>query len=451
MRVIKLNPEDLSETGDSYGDYDSLAWNEKYQEYGDFQLRSYDVEGALEFFTTDTFVGIPNSHTAMRVDRVELELSESGTQMVTVSGKGVESIFEFRPALWSIVGTGDSFRTDHMFGDDRETNPEYFLDPATIASEIYERVNEQSYGYPKRFGHLRLPFHNDIVSLLPEDPDFTSEKIPSYTFGGGSVWEAFSDLMEIGQFHLTVIRPGGFPGWPEGPRLMGYKPKRAMSQDDSLGKDSYPMTLSAVRNDYLAGKQGESSEAPNIRFRSHEDGVMETWVGEAKPKGLHARVGYDEVSIGKMTEYNFRLEETTKFLMPFAQTLLDRETFSLTTDGVFPMDPKTYGIPVSEVLTPNFYYLGDVLTIEFPWGDTVDVRVVEFIRTYDSGGAKEYPSFKPVLYSNQDLSRVIGDPEPIQYINDRIRKNIIAELEKGVYSKDLIDAFRNYVMHRDWL
>lgn len=450
MRVMKLDPKDLRETGESYGDFDSLAWNEKYQSYGDFQLRTYDVDGALEFFTTESFVAIPNSHTAMRVDRVEIELSESGTQMVTVSGKGVESIFEFRPALWSVVGTGDSFRTDHMFGDDRETNPEYFLDPATIASEIYERVNTESYGYPSRLGHLRLPFKNWLKTGHKKTDGFSGDKIPSYTFGGGTVWDAFSDLMEIGHFHITVVRPGYYFQMFDSPCILAYPPTRAMSLDEALAHDPYPMTLSAVRNDYLAGKQGDSSDAPNIRFRSHEDGVMETWVGEKKPKGLLARVGYDEVSIDKLTEYNFRLEETKKFLMPFAQTLLDGKTFSLTTDGEFPMDPKVYNLPM-DGMEHNTYYLGDVVTIEFPWGDTVDVRVVEFIRTYDSSGAKEYPSFQPVLYSNQDLSKVIGDPEPIHYINDRIRKNIISELEKGVYSKDLIDAFRNYVMHRDWL
>lgn len=453
MIILKLDPETLEETGELYGDYDSLAWNEKWQSYGDCQIRSYDIGGALRFFELDTFIAIPTSHVVMRVEKVDLELSESGTQMVTVSGKGVEAIFEHRPGLWSIVATTDDFRKDHEFGDDLETTPEYFLDPQTIASKIYQRTNEESYGHPARLGYLKLPFRDHLDQKFPEG-QFTGERIPYYKFGSDSVWTAFDELMELGQFHITVARPGSpyhsrlkTPADGDKPILTSYLPKRALS--DGVKGSKVDMSLSAIRNDYIACKQGASADSPNIKFRSHEDGVMETWAndGAQKPSGLKARVGYEEVSIEKLDEYNFRREETVYFLMPFAKALQDGRTFSLTTDGVFPMDPKDFS-PIDE---PGKYYLGDIVTIEFPWGDTVDVRVVEFVRTYDSGGQKEYPTFEPVLYTNKDLSKSIGDPEPVHYMSERIRDNVIAELKEGIYSDDLLEAFKNYKMHPDWL
>lgn len=407
MELLRLNPITHLEEA-RYNKYESLAWNERWQAPGDFQMRSYDISGTLSFLKLGTLVSVPDTHTFAIVNKIDYTLSEDGTIMVSVSGNLVDAIFKHRPAMWMIAATTEPFRKDHEEGDELEFDPRFFLEPSKLALILLKQIDVIHYERPE-LAYLKLPFKYVKIPTPPRK--FSEEKIPYYKYDGGDVLSNLTEFMELGNFGITPIRPGsyGFDDWSKGAEALRVSEKWPESYNNnrpSLIGFYYPdykadkIIFSSAFDDYIGATNTISTDTPNLMFRSYEDGVMESRIGEVRPEGLHARVGYEEIAIEKEEQWTWDRQLSTDMIYPFAKANLDANSFSLETNGYHPYRSKKFGLrPFDE----NYYYLGDVVRIDFPWRAGYDVVVNEFIRTADSSGYREYPTFKPFVTTEHFL------------------------------------------------
>lgn len=438
MELIRLNKQTHIEES-RYENYESLAWNEKFEGGADFQMRSYNVEEVLNFLQLGTLVTIPDSTCVAKVDEISYDLANDGTRMINVMGNSVDSIFKHRPARWEIAAMTNPDRVawpEHGdWGDALETNPAYFLKPTDMLYKIVRRIDVQNYGKPS-LSNLRLPFKYTLVK--PENGRIREETIPSYTWDGGDVDGVIRELQGFGQFGVTTIRPGSHNYDVYMRQAVDYA--RANNWEESYFTESRPtlvvmyfpdykadrIVFSSTFDDYI-GAQNTITLSPNVQFRSTEDGVMETRIGDVRPQGLDARVTYDEKSVEKVSLYE-EIELIKKFDMirKFAEENLNANKFSLDMDGYHPYREKKFGLRPDD---DNYYYLGDVVRVDFPWRAGYDVIVDEFVRTADSSGYREYPTFKPFVTT----------------------ANFIEDSPRDIHSMAFRTAMQYLESHPDWL
>ena len=408
MELIRLNETTHIEEA-RYENYESLAWNEKYPSGGDFQLRSYNVEEVLSFLKFGTLVTVPDSTMVAMVQEITYELSDDGTRMVNVSGNSIDFIFKYRPARWYISAMTDPDRvegpTEGEYGDPLETEPKYFIWPSDMVYNLVQRIDVDYYGR-EELKHLKLPFRYTMIK--PKNGLIKEEPIPSYELDGGDAMSSIDGLQEFGQFGVTTIRPGSH-NYDVYMRQALERGRAEKWGDDYLKNDSRPtlfamympnymsksISFSSMYDDYVGATNTVSIDTPNILFRSTEDGVLETRIGEVPSSGLNARIKYEEKAVEKITLYQ-DVTKIQRFDMAkgFAKENLDANKFSLDMDGYHPFHDKKFGLRPDD---DNYYYLGDVVRIDFPWRSGYDVVVSEFVRTADSSGYKEYPTFTPFL------------------------------------------------------
>ena len=398
MELIRLDPKDHVEDK-RYTSFESLAWNEKWQEPSDFQMRTYDIEGATKFLKIGTLVTVPDTHTFCTVDAMEYSVDHTGNVILNVTGKSPDNIYKFRPAMWRIVASTNPDRKDVEFGDPLELNVNRYYKPSDLFMELVEVIDIKNYQNPE-LKYLQLPFQ--YARIPTPVRKITEELIPYYKFDGGDALSSMTELMDFGRFGITPIRPGSGPHfvatqyakhlasnrkWPEGydssrPSVMGlYFP------DYKADK----IVFSHVYDDYIGTSEKIGSDVANIKFRSHEDGVIDTFIGNDRPSGLNAKVSYEEIQIKKSDQWHWDRQITTDVTYPFAKEYQNASSFRLEMDGNHPYRPKHFGL---EPFADDYYYLGDVVRIEFPWGTSYDAVVKEFVRTADSSGYKEYPTFE---------------------------------------------------------
>lgn len=405
MELIRLNKKThIEEAG--YTGFDSLAWNERYQEHGDFQMITYDIEGTHKFIQLGDLVTVPDSETFAIVEDFSYDLDEEGTLMLTVSGTTATVIFDFRPALAEFAATTSPDRFIEEFGDPLETNKEYFQTPSTVLGKFLSIIDGSLIRHRKGTEHLKLPFN---YSVMPRSKTIHEERVPSFAVDeGGPAWGVIHNLMELGRFHFTIVRPGS-ASYSEAllgiatlhkevheETLRASEHLKLIKQYPSVGTMFFPeykakdISFSAAYDDYQSANNHQTINVDNVRFRAYEDGVLSSTIGEGTPQGIDARLTWEEVNIGKASQWEWDKAITFGFTHPFATDHVLATTYSLGTNGVYPYRHKEFTTLPGE----GRYYLGDVVRLEFPWGSGYDVIVEEFIRTADSSGYREYPTFK---------------------------------------------------------
>lgn len=76
--------------------YQSFIWTDKYQSYGDFELYSPPTPELVANVQKDYYVWLRNSDRAMIVDTISLDTDLENGDMVTITGKSLESILNRR-------------------------------------------------------------------------------------------------------------------------------------------------------------------------------------------------------------------------------------------------------------------------------------------------------------------------------------------------------------------
>lgn len=429
MELIRLDPVDHVEDK-RYTSYESLAWNERWQEPADFQMRTYDIEGAREFLRIGTLVTVPDTHTFCTVDSMEYSVDHTGNVILNVTGKSPDNIYKFRPALWHIVASTNPDRKDIEYGDPLETNPKYYQTPSDLVMELVQRIDIEHYKNP-HLKYLQLPF---LYAKIPTPPrNITEERIPYYKFDGGDALNVLTELMDFGRFGITPIRPGSEPHYVASQAALTLASAKKWILGDPSSRPSvmglyFPdykadkIVFSHVYDDYIGVSEKVGSDTANIKFRSYEDGVIDTYIGDERPSGLAAKVAYEEISIKKAEQWHWDRQISTDMTYPFAKDWQNASSFRLEMDGNHPYRPKNFGLkPFDETA----YYLGDVVRIEFPWGSSYDAVVKEFVRTADSGGYKEYPTFENFVTTDNfvDTTNPISSMAYETAVRNRVDRN----------------------------
>lgn len=103
--------------------FSSMLWTERYNAYGDFELHIPTTAASKAQYKSGVRVGRQGSQYVMVVDTITDAVDDDGNQMLTVTGKSLENIFNGRVAMptmdnlvtnptWVLVGTpGDVMRT----------------------------------------------------------------------------------------------------------------------------------------------------------------------------------------------------------------------------------------------------------------------------------------------------------------------------------------------------
>jgi hypothetical protein len=79
--------------------WESLIWTLRYQEPGEFELKTAFIEETIADLPLGSFVAINEGDEIMMVENYEINQGEDGKDILTVSGRSVMSFLEYRTAL----------------------------------------------------------------------------------------------------------------------------------------------------------------------------------------------------------------------------------------------------------------------------------------------------------------------------------------------------------------
>lgn len=373
----------------------SLAWNVKWPKGGDFQMRSYSVELAIEYFKKGEVVGIDQDDTVMQITEVSQSLDGNGSQYVEVRGESPLSIFDYRPAVREILSSV-SYEAEYpdgwVYGDKLENTADVV--PLQVAKELVHISDVNTYGR-NELSYLSLPFTYVDTTARPVTDGrspYPGDRFQYYEVSG-TIGAALDELCDKGEFGMVVMRPNPLRNWytPTAARPLGvffYKPiKDAYNQrstfsylfDDIISSSS---TYRLIDNVYIESREDYVAIVSNAQESYNPS-------QRTQPEGLTARVVYETNDIEGLDGYAYDSVDTE--LADKASSgeagLLD---ISAETNGKFPFNEKNFFFNGQR----KDYYLGDSVMVRTK-GMALDtyVRVTSFIRTQDMNGYREYPEF----------------------------------------------------------
>lgn len=380
-----------------YSNFSTLAWNLRYKDVGDFQLRTYDVADAEQTFYLGMIVGITRDASVMQVQNIATSRDSTGNIVVEVTGKTPDSVFEHRPAVKKLVSQNDLRGLPWQYGNVNESVP---IDSYTVLKDLFRTVDITTYGSTNE-SHLRLPFDYQLLITTAKDAGELNRKTFYDITPDMNALQVLKDVCDNGGIGYAIQRYGTWfsetrtkldPLMPSLGRDLGfvfYRPADKRSgvtfnyQKDDYSDYSYSNGLHPTT--FVLSDAGEVKKYRLTYFNQTSDRPstgLSSWVdytnGLPASRSVYEKANYLELY----------LDGLVKKINEYARDL------SITTDGTFPYDDKNFRFAGKEV---NDYYLGDVVNILYPYKkNAIPARVKEFIRTQDINGYREYPVFEPV-------------------------------------------------------
>lgn len=448
MELVLLDDK-FRETG-RFTDFESLVWNERFTSEGpgDFQLRSFGIRETTSKVREGAFVSVSNSNVVMQVTNVEKSVESDGSEVVSINGLTLDHIFEHRPAVHTL-GSIDFMDGLHPngweFGD--EFTDDYFhLDPLEVIDRVLARVDGETYGRTE-LSYMSLPFkyyQQDFVievppagpqplslssrppwlpplsssrpaPIDPEPDDGYYNQVPLARVGvphhvydnlsvtqelqyysidrGTSVQTVIKDMLEKAEMGMVILRPNTddpisrhhtqhtHPGEDRQAAAIFYRPRR---------HDPVNLSFDYKYEDYISSTASVNHNFVSHMFEARSDNVFEISRPLRRGSGMDVRVSLKETQDADMTTVQLN-ESKYETLFEFVNEFTSGRTYSLETDGDYPFREKHYKFGT---FNDDEFFLGDALNLEIEGVGEVFAQVVEFIRTMDQDGYREYPTFR---------------------------------------------------------
>lgn len=345
--------------------YDSLIWSERYNTVSDFQITTGKIEQFMDLLPEGTFLSLRESTEPMVVETHKIERKKNAPAVLTITGRGLESIFDRRVALPGLTpGLADWAVAAKI--------------PSDVAYFIAEKICVE--------GILDTDdiFEPGIIQLItPSDYLTSTGPTKNFVVPKGNLLSQMLTLLQT----EAKADPTTTPATPAVVQhgIRGRRPATAgaMGIEIYTGTDrSATVRFDGARqllNDgtYLFSKVGSATDAyvlgPALTYNMSKT--------TTPASGINRRVILVDATGSSLTDGNVLAAQGNTSLAEARETAIF--------DGSINEDinPYTYGVD---------YGLGDIVRLVGDYGLVENARVTEFIRAKDATGVKRYPTLTTI-------------------------------------------------------
>lgn len=334
----------------------SFIWTERYSALGDFELVLPLDSPALQFITKDSYIFINESDRTMVVETIEIETDTEEGNTALIKGSSLESILD-RRVVWNWFAGNENLQTS--LG---RLLTENVIDPAIPSRKI------DNFSF--------VPSTSPEITALNAEPQLFGESVLEV------VMKTYCEPNSLG-FRLLMPTPGVFMfglycGDDRSYSQFANPYVVFSSEFENLVNSKFVSSNKLLKTVSLVGGEGEGSARKKVEV-SADGGAL---------SGLNRRETYtDAGNVSSNTEeipaadYDAQLQQKGREKLA---ECIDVSVFDGEADAAL---MYTYGVD---------YFLGDIVQLENELGFSAPTRVVEYIRTEDSSGIKNYPTFAAI-------------------------------------------------------
>jgi len=331
-----------------------LAWVERYQEAGEFQLVVKDDITIRTALPTGTLISHTDTSEVMIVEDHHVQRDKNKTLTVTITGRSFETFTENRVTDASKQPLMDS--TDNALGET--------YGPATSAAVVEHIL---LYALQTEIAD----FQEDIPNVYIAQDMRTTDALLTYAIKRGEVYSAILELMKLNDVGIKNVRPAYAANGlriyvHDGADLSGIVVFYAQYED--LDDAQYYESLKEYKTHaWVAGKYW----ARPIKSRR----IAGT------PTGLDKRIMYVE---DQNLDGDYSVPATGDVLDTRGQQELDQHPYI-----------NLMSATISSTAIPKFkidYDVGDLVTVFGEFDVAQRMRVVEHALTLDQDGLRGFPS-----------------------------------------------------------
>lgn len=364
----------------------SLIWTERYQPWGDFELKTEDVDYTRNLLPERSLCTLRDSDEVMMVDSHFIEENDDGVPLLTVKGRTIDSFLENR--VWKNAPYGKTVKMQHKYTI-KEAAAAWVWN--MICNDTGTDVLRNTETIPTGYAIPRV-----IVTVsMPAGTDDGSVK--ARKIQNGNAYEQLTTFLSSGKLGIRIIRPHGTSG-----RKVDIGSGGAFSttfQDDieNLRYDIYKgrdLTDSVV----FSWKAGHLDK-PTYLFSSETLKTGAYVVGDPRN---HYYTDPDALP-GTNTGWNRRdtfvdggTKEDGETADDFEESLEDLGLRAVRKEGSHVNSVDAQISPFINFKYNKDYRLGDRVKVQGKYGST-NKYVIEFIRTEDENGEVGYPTLSSKL------------------------------------------------------
>lgn len=340
----------------------SIAWTERYREFGEFKIESPVSEGLIHFLPLGTLVSHSKTLEVMIVENHEMVDRLDDDPMVSISGRSLDSYLEHR-----VVGINQNWSLTPT------VLPEYLIAPAKTWTQIVSLINN----------HIRSANtfdNNDALAGVVATTSLSGAGVEEErVIQRGLLSSRVMELLEIDDLGIRVVRKNTF-GSPLGggtnTELRVHKGADktgsvAFTWDsgDLLGA-SYLRTNKTLKTAALV--TGKHLEVPV--YLAGEEYYRRMMLVDAKD--LDQDLADPPTGAARTAIKN-------KMIIRGKEALAAQKAINITKADI--SDDSQYQYR-------RDYDIGDLVTVDGNYGAIETMRVVEFVETVDENGSSNQPT-----------------------------------------------------------
>lgn len=352
--------------------YSSVIWTERYYSCGDFEI-NMQYDGDLFHMLIDNdglaslhYIRLSDSETIMIVETITVTTDAESGNALKITGRSLESLLD-RRVIYGQVEIGANPLTDTF-----ESNVTRLITEAMISPENPARI---------------MPGFQYVSSGISRIN--TSESNFKTQYFCDNLYETVQKLCETESIGFKVRRVGSnfnFQMYEGIDRSFSQNERPFIlfsTKFDNLISSNYVESISEMKNVAIVAGEGPSSsrEVQEMVSLGTETGLRrkELYVDGSDVSRTVERDGRPQTL--ELPEYRAELEE-------YGKEKLEEVKYKKTFDGEVESHVMyKYGVD---------YSIGDIVQVENEYGQTAKSRITEFIRSCDSNGYSEYPTFTKI-------------------------------------------------------
>lgn len=347
--------------------YKSLIWTERYSQNGDFEVQGNNIQELMTLLPKETPCAIRESDVPMMIEDHEFDEDRDGIPFIKITGRTFETVLERRGS----VNTPLPLTTTKgvwTVAADKESDAAYKVLRLVIGD--IQRLPSLPAIAPAATPLDALPMLNPVLPA-----DYATGTTNTYEVKFQNLYRTVMEFISINYHGLKAVRP-------------------LTPTDNQIDIEIYnganrttTVVFDAVfdafdKQKYLLSSRGSANVGYVFGAGVTGGGEIVAKTAGPVPAGLDRRV----LVLDGTSDAAFASPEGRK-----TRGLVELYKYNAT---------ALFSGEVAEQVADDYntkYFLGDIIRLNGKYGLGANVRVAEFIRSFDATGEKAYPAFEEVV------------------------------------------------------